>query len=170
LPSNLRTLSGVPGESVTMKRSAAATGAASASHATTSSEASPDKASTQSLAAGWSACLLQSEFRRPRHFGLELRPPRRYLTGKPHFRFAPDCFGQMRPKRCHDSHAHSPCGRPNSRSKSSGWSVIPRIYPPPHRLILFSEPGRPRLHVRLQSRASELRNRLSYNRSGARHR
>jgi hypothetical protein len=23
------------------------------------------------------------------------------LPVKPHFRFAPDCFGQMRPKRCH---------------------------------------------------------------------
>jgi DDE domain len=41
-------------------------------------------------------CLLQAEFRRPRHFWLELHPPRRYLTGKPHFRFAPYCFGQMR--------------------------------------------------------------------------
>ena len=36
-PSNLRTLSGVPVGSVTRHRSAAATGAASASHATTSS-------------------------------------------------------------------------------------------------------------------------------------
>ena len=37
LPSNLRTLSGVPVGSVTMHHSAAATGAASASYATTSS-------------------------------------------------------------------------------------------------------------------------------------
>ena len=61
-----------------------------------------DKASTQSLEEGaWSARLLQTEFRRPRHCWLELRPPRHDLTGKPHFRFAPDCFGQMRPKRRH---------------------------------------------------------------------
>jgi hypothetical protein len=65
-------------------------------------EASPDKASTQSLEEDVrSACLLQTEFRRPRLLWLELRPPRRYLTGKPHFRFASYCFGQMRPKRRH---------------------------------------------------------------------
>ena len=63
-------------------------------------EASPDKASTRSREEG-SACLLQTEFRRPRHFWLELHPPRRYLTGKPYIRFAPYCFGQMRPKRRH---------------------------------------------------------------------
>jgi hypothetical protein len=39
---------------------------------------------------------------RLRHFWLELRPPSQQLTGKPHFCFAADCFGQMSPKRCHD--------------------------------------------------------------------
>jgi hypothetical protein len=43
------------------------------------------------------------EFRRMRHFRLELRPPRRQLTRKPNFRFAPNGFRQMRPKRCDDS-------------------------------------------------------------------
>jgi hypothetical protein len=47
-------------------------------------------------------CLLHTKFRGLRHFWLELRPPRYELAGKPHFRFAPDCFGQMRPKRRHD--------------------------------------------------------------------
>ena len=61
----------------------------------------PTKASTQSLEGCVIGCSLQTEFRRLRHFWLELRPPRRYLAGKPHFRFAPYCFGQMRPKRRH---------------------------------------------------------------------
>ena len=76
LPSNLRTLSAVPVGSVTMHRSAAATGAASAATPQLAREASPDKASTQSLEEGVIGCLLQTEFRRLRHFWLELRPPR----------------------------------------------------------------------------------------------
>jgi hypothetical protein len=102
-PSNLRTLSGVPVGSVTMHRSAAATGAASASHATTSS-GSITRQSIYPIARSGCVigCLLQTEFRRLRHFRLKLCPPRRYFTGKPHFRFAPDCFGQMRAQRCYD--------------------------------------------------------------------
>jgi hypothetical protein len=115
-----------------MRRSAATTGA---SHATFEKH-SPDKASTQSLDEGYMiGCLLQTEFGRLRHFRLELRSPRQYLTGKPYFRFAPDCFGQMRPKRRHDRF-----GAMRIASAVSPFSIeIVRMVgdtahlPPPHR-------------------------------------
>ena len=43
-----------------------------------------------------------AQFWRPCHFWLELRPPGGHLAGKPHFRSAPDLFGQMRAKRGND--------------------------------------------------------------------
>jgi hypothetical protein len=83
-------------------RAAVATGAANASHAITSSGSIARQSIYPIARRGCvSACLLQTEFRWPRHLWLELHPPRRDLTGKPHFRFASDCFGQMRPKRRH---------------------------------------------------------------------
>ena len=76
-PSNLRALSGVPVGSVTRHRSAAATGAAGASHATTSS-GSIARQGIYAIARSKRVigCLLQTEFRGLRHFWLELRPPK----------------------------------------------------------------------------------------------
>jgi hypothetical protein len=83
--------------------SAAAIGAASGSHVTTARKLSSDEASTRSL----DECCLIGMFTSngilaAASFLVGTEPPSYEFTGKPHFRFAPDCFGQMRPKRCHD--------------------------------------------------------------------
>ena len=68
-----------------------------------------------------------------------MHPPRRYLTGKPHFRFAPDWFGQMRPERRLGAKRMAPA-EAYSRSKSSGWSAIPGILPLVH--LIWNAEGR----------------------------
>jgi hypothetical protein len=83
---------------MTMLRSAASTGTASASRA--AREPLPDT----HLARG--GCLIElltsNGIPAAASFLVGTAPSKLEFTRKPHFRFAPDRFGQMRPKRCHD--------------------------------------------------------------------